>query len=303
MSGPYGIEQLDIPGIYGAVQNAHMGRIQQMLGERQIAAADRQAERDNQWSQTLAGLYGRAAPTGVNGQPAGAHPAVAAYGQQPPGPGQPAVTPPGVPGADPAGTPPPPQQMQINQAAVADLYRQDPVRAAQTMQAVNQMNAAQLEQAHGRLQALAPIYASVAQIPYGTDGAARRAYIQSILPQIQQMGIDPNEAAGFDPTDQALNAHMSLGMTMDQVISSARGHPMVAPSDSSIVDPDHIDPVTGQPRVLYESPTVMDHGVRYPRPQSMRQIPQRPLTDEEIRRLDQGGAGQPNAQSTFPGRR
>lgn len=296
MPGPYDITQVDIPGIYGAVQNQRMGRIQAMLGERQIAAADRQAERDNSYNTAIANLF-RPTPapgasrgaSGASPVPAPVNPVVAAYGGTPPPAGTPAVTPQGLPGADPAGTPTPQAQMRIDPAAAQALIQADPQRGPQVIQALNQMNAQQLEQAHARLSALAPIYASVAHIPYGTDGAQRRAYIQSILPQIQQMGIDPNEAGGFDPTDQNLNAHMALGMTMDQAISSARGHPLnVAPGNVTI-DTDNIDPTTGQPRVIYQSPFVPGpNGEVYPRPQSMDAALPRPRTPAEAAQLAPG---------------
>lgn len=302
MSDPYNITQVDIPGIYNAVNQNRMGRIQAMLGERQIQAADRQAERDNNYNTALTRLFaptpapgassGASSASGASPAPASVNPVVAAYGGVPPGAGQPAVTPPGLPGANPAGTPAPPappSQMRIDPTAAQALIQADPTRGPQVIHALNEMNAQQLEQAHNRLAALAPIYATVAHIPYGTDGAQRRAYIQSILPQIQQMGIDPNEAAGFDPTDQALNAHMSLGMTMDQAIASARGHPLnVAPGNVTI-DTDAIDPATGQPRVIYQSPFVPGpNGEVYPRPQSMDAALPRPRTPQEAARLAPG---------------
>lgn len=296
MPNPYGIEQVDIPGVYGAVANARMGRIQQLLGERQIQAADRQAERDNNYNTALTRLFGTQGATGGASGASGAptptpapNPAVAAYGGTPPGPAQPAVTPVGLPGADPAGTPPPPPQMRIDPAAAQALIQADPQRGPQVIHALNEMNAQQLEQAHARLASLAPIYATAAHIPYGTDGAQRRAYIQSILPQLQQMGIGPQEAAGFDPTDQNLNAHMALGMTMDQAIASARGHPLnVAPGNVTI-DTDTIDPATGQPRVIYQSPFVPGpNGEVYPRPQSMDAALPRPRTPQEAAQLAPG---------------
>lgn len=340
MPNPFGITQVDIPGIYGAVQTARANRLQQLLGERQLQAADRQAERDNAYNTALTRLFGSpsgaGAGSGASGSPTPTpppNPVVEAYGGTPPGPAQPAVTPPGLPGANPAGTPAP-QQIRIDPAAAQALIQADPARGMQTVQAIQAMNAHQLEQAHARLVALAPLYVAVAHIPYGTDGAQRRAYIQSILPQIQQMGIDPNEAAGFDPTDQNLNAHMALGQTMDQALTSARGHLMNVTQGGSVVDTDNIDPITGQARVVYESPTVAGPGGEvYTRPPAMSQRQPAPPQPGEVRQTSRGpmrfrggdyrdpanyepvqpsatpdldnwnaagGAPQPNAAGTFP---
>lgn len=289
MTSPFGITEVDIPGIYGAVQTARTNRIQQMLGQAQLQHAQWQAEQDNDFHKNVLNLFTPATPpaSGASGTPApqpAPHPIVAAYGGVPPGPAQPAVTPAGMSGADPAGTPAPP--MRMDPAAAQRLIASG---HGEIVQQLNQMNAQQLEQAHARLASLAPIYASAAHIPYGTDGAQRRAYIQSILPQIQQMGIPPEEAAGFDPTDQNLNAHMSLGMTMDQAIASARGHPMnVAPGNVTI-DTDQTDPATGQPRVIYQSPFVPGpNGEVYPRPQQMDAALPRPSTPAEAARLAPG---------------
>ncbi len=261
MPDPYGITQVDLPGVYGAVQNAHMGRVQAMLGERQIAAADRQAERDNAYNTALTRLFTpRPAPGASTGASGGSapqqppNPVAAAYGGVPPPSGTPAVTPQGLPGADPAGTPAPqvPQQIDINSPEAQALIQADPQRGMQTLHAISQMNADQIEQAHGRLAALAPYYANVAEIPYGTDGAQRRAYIQSILPQLQQMGLDPQQITGFDPTDQALNQHMRHGMTLDQVMTSQ--HRRLREVNGQLIDESALPQPTGGNPVVFTDP-------------------------------------------------
>ncbi len=267
MSDPFGITQVDIPGIYGAVQNARMGRIQQMLGERQIAAADRQAERDNRYNTALTNLFrptpaagastGASGTSGASPAPAPPNPVVAAYGGVPPGPGAAAVTPPGLPGANPAGTPaspapPPPRQIDINSPEAQALIQADPQRGLETLHQISQMNADQIEQAHARLLALAPYYATVSQIHEGPPYTQRRAYIQSVAGELQARGMDPQAIANFVPSDENLNQHMMQGMTMEQLLASMR--PDLHSENGQIIDYNALPHATDANPVVYSDP-------------------------------------------------
>lgn len=298
---PFGITQVDIPGIYGAVSNLRSSRIQQMLGQRQVEAADRQAERDNQVHSILAKAYGgaqaaqsmpAAPPAGGTSSPA---PPTTPAPMPPTNGAMPAVTPQGLPGADPSGAVAP-QGFRIPPELAQQLIAAGP-EGQQMLHSINTMSDEQLASAQHRLQALAPLYAQAAHIPYAPDnGAARRAFIRSVIPEIQSMGIDPQQATNWDPTDQALNAHMSFGQTTNDALEAARSHLMVAPMNSDIINPEDIDPATHQPRVVYQSQFVGTPTEPYVRPPTMRQ-PSRPLTDAEIRQIDQGGPA--SAPGTF----
>lgn len=320
MPDPFNITQVDIPGIYGAVRQNQMGRIQQMLGERQIRAADLQANRDNAIQGILARAYSAPAPVAASASTGGTAAATPTPAQTPAPPtagAMPAVTPQGLPGADPAGTAAP---MRIPPQLAQQLLAQGPDGVAM-LHTINTASDEQLTSMQHRLQALAPLYANASHIPYGTDGSARRAYIRSVLPEIQQMGIDPQQATSWDPTDQNLNAHMSFGQTTNDALESARGHPMALTQGGSIVDTDNIDPRTGQAHVLAESPVVSGPGGEpFARSQNMSQLPhQAPPQPGEVRQTTrgpmrfrggdyrnpanydpvQGGAAQPNAPDTF----
>lgn len=331
MPGPYDITQVDIPGIYGAVQNAHMGRIQAMLGERQIQAADRQAERDNQYNTALTRLFTPSPAPGASTGSSGASPApasppnpvVAAYGGVPPGAGQPAVTPPGIAGADPAGTPSPPaspqpRQIDINSPEAQALIQADPQRGLQTIHQISQMNADQIEQVHAHLLSLAPYYATVSQIHEGPPYARRRAYIQSVAGELQARGMDPQEIASFVPSDENLNQHMMQGMTMEQLLTSMR--PDLHSENGQIIDYNALPHATDSNPVVYSDPilntgagpflrsSVMGNtGPQPPHPGEVRETSRGPM---RFRGGDyrnpanyepaQGGAAQPEAPGTFP---
>jgi hypothetical protein len=208
---------------------------------------------------------------------------------------------------------------QLDPAAVQQLIAADPVHGPALVQSLYQMTNEQLTAAQHRLQALAPLYLQAAQIPYGTDGSARRAYIQSITPELQQLGIDPAQATNWDPTDQALNQHMAFGQTYAEALERIRGHQVTMHPGDVIADTDRID-ASGQPRIVAQSPLVPGPlGAAYPRPQSMDATLPHPRTLEERNALPpgttyidpagqprvvpggaQGGAAQPNAPGTFP---
>lgn len=61
---PYGITQVDVPGVLGAAQAYQTNRIQQMMMQRQVEAADRQADRELEQDATIARLTGRGGKQG-----------------------------------------------------------------------------------------------------------------------------------------------------------------------------------------------------------------------------------------------
>lgn len=78
----------------------------------------------------------------------------------------------------------------------------DLMQRQQTQQAEAQREAQQRQVE--TLSRLAPL---ARQRPY----EQRRAFIQSLAPQLQQLGISPEEIAAFDPTDDQLDALTALG--------------------------------------------------------------------------------------------
>jgi hypothetical protein len=59
MPNPFGITEVSLPQIYGAVEDRRMSRIQQMVAQRQLEVMERQADRDLQEQDTIARITGR----------------------------------------------------------------------------------------------------------------------------------------------------------------------------------------------------------------------------------------------------
>ncbi len=66
--------------------------------------------------------------------------------------------------------------------------------------------------------AAGPVLARAKAMPYET----RRAFIQQAAPILMANGWSQEELAGFDPTDQAVDAMSAAGMTMAQVLDSQK---------------------------------------------------------------------------------
>jgi hypothetical protein len=100
-------------------------------------------------------------------------------------------------------------QQQDRQMRVGELMQRKQEHATKT----------QWDQADRRTEILARMAASVRGVPY----EQRRGALQQLAPQLQQMGIAPDEIAGFDPSDQQLDAYIALGGQQQQ-------RPQAAPS-------------------------------------------------------------------------
>lgn len=83
---------------------------------------------------------------------------------------------------------------------------------------------------------LSPVYEQMSKMPY----EQRKAYLQSIAPQLQAHGIPAEMIASYDPTDQALQADIMLSGQIERELMP------VAPG--TVV----LDKRTGQP--VYQNP-------------------------------------------------
>lgn len=233
MVNPYGLETFDLGRVLGTAQNLRAGRLQLLTGERE---AQRQ--------QNLLDIYGRhfggQQPAGEKGAPA---PPVPAAGTQPAA----------ASSAQPSAGGATPQQSTVDtQSLFQELAAvEGPQKAAEAVHALGQMTADQRAASLSRLQAAAPLYASAAQMPYDR----RRAYIASVRPQLEQLGMAPAEIDAFDPTDENLNAHMSLGMTMAQALERGQINWQIIPQVGAFATDNQRRPLApGDPRLSPAQP-------------------------------------------------
>jgi hypothetical protein len=96
-----------------------------------------------------------------------------------------------------------------NQRVQIEGQQQDrQLRVGELMQRKEEHAAAErFKGADRHAEVLSRMAAGVRQVPY----EQRRALLQQLAPQLQQMGVSMEEIATFDPSDQQLDAYIALG--------------------------------------------------------------------------------------------
>lgn len=258
MTNPYGMAEVDIPGVLGAYEAGQTNRVRRMMLRQQMEAAERQAERDNAIRTTLARAFGGGGD-GKTGSAAGAYtPSVGDIVGSSMNAGSGGMI----------GAPAPAAPASTSPGGAAGFRQFIPELLAAGMepsqvQALSQLDGAQASAAVERWQRVAPLLMAARE---KTSPEERRAYIQQVLPQVAQLGIPQQEIEAIlaDPSDARLDAHLNLGTTMAQALEQSSPQLMAAPQGGAIVG---VDRRTGQPNVLYESPTIAGpNGEIYARP-------------------------------------
>lgn len=301
---PYGIQQVDVPGLLAVYQSAQNNRAQQMLAKREMEMKEKQADRDQRFSEILA--------KGMGGQPPAP---VAAYQGAPQGGpveayqgGVPAAAQPTAPAAPPAARP---NNFQLPPETMAQLIALDVDEAGKVIQAFSQMNEAQ----HKASQNANETLGRAAQYLLGVPEAERAAEIQRIAPELMSHGISQEQVMGFQPTTRNLEYMVAQSRDIEKLREEAQPKLRNVQAGDMIIDERKIGE-PGSPTV-YESPYIKGpDGVIYEKEsqaggqgQSPEQL--RAAADEAIRkgadpaavnaRLQQmlGGGGGGNATGGF----
>lgn len=267
MPNPYGITEVDVPGVIGAYETGQNNRLMRLARQQQIAAAERQAERQQRFDSLLLGRStdGKGA-TGAYSQaatPQAEQVVSDLHGLPSPAPATPA--------APPA---PPTQPFRVPDEVLAQLVVLDPEQAAPIVNALRAMDTAQRE----RLSAANLYMANAAQHLRGIPLAERAAELQRIAPDLLAHGITQQQLQSFTPDDRSLDYVIQSAMDVERLAQNANPHPMVEPQGGRIIDTNRTDPRTGRPVVMSESPTIAGpNGEIYARPPEASSIP-RPQT-------------------------
>ena len=279
---PYGITQVDVPGLLAVYQGAQDRRAQQMLAKRQQEAADRQADRDQRFDEILA--------KGMGGGMGGA------YGSQPQAPqGGMGTIYGGAQGqAPPADNPAPAMQprtnFQLDPQTAAQLIALKPEEAGQIIGAFSKMNEAQ----HAASQQVNETLGRAAQYLLGVPEQERAAELQRITPELLRHGIDPQQIQGFQPTNRNLESMVAQSRDIEKLREESRPKLRnVGPGDM-IIDENRIG--GSQSPTVYESPYIKGpDGAIYERPQSapQQQTAVNPQTGETVVYNPQSGQWEP----------
>lgn len=226
MANPFGIEQVDVPGILGVYQGAQDRRVNQMLLQRKMAMEDRALQQQERISNVyknlrdpdsakgggqsspaggLASAYAPPSPAPVAAPPASFDPSMPTGS-----PLSPATFPQGAPQAStefaaptmpaPAQAPPP-GWYEANKPVVDQLMSVDPEKAFQLMTQLKGMDDAQLKHIEVQAQTMAGVGEHLHSFP---DGPARQAELQRITPDLVARGIPLQKIQQADTSDKGL---------------------------------------------------------------------------------------------------
>lgn len=200
--GPFGIEQVDVPGILSAYTAARANRQQQIMQQRQMDREDRADERDIARTSALAKVF---APQ----QSKGGDPASSGSGQPAsPAPAPAPVASDGVPRTD---------GLQVNQEALAALRAADPATASQIDTMVYNADKHQLETVQRKGEAMAMVAYRLKSLPQDQWAAE----LQANAPYLQQAGFTPEEIAKADLTPAGIDRAYQHGRKLSELVSES----------------------------------------------------------------------------------
>jgi hypothetical protein len=265
MANPYGIEQVDVPGLLSAYDAGRQRRVEMMLRQRMMEREDLQLEREH----ALHNAYAKIRPPGSGGTAA-----VNAYGaaSTPPpspadaatapsaasvGPSAPAtapvaaatapVTAPTLPGGPPAPGTVPATWSEANQGVIGQMMAIDPEHAAQLSTTFRQMDDAQLAQVKRRNDAIAHVALGLKALPEAERAAELQRRAQTdLIPY----GVDPASLTRADLSDRGLDQHIGEARDIEAIIKDAKPDLMAVSPGTPIIDRNH--PEKG---AVYTAPT------------------------------------------------
>lgn len=285
--GPFGIEQVDVPGILSAYTAARANRQQQIMQQRQMDREDRADERDIARTSALAKVF--APQQSKGGDPASSGPGQPASPAPAPAPAP--VASDGVPRTD---------GLQVNQEALAALRAADPTTASQIDTMVYNADKHQLETVQRKGEAMAMVAYRLKSLPQDQWAAE----LQANAPYLQQAGFTPEEIAKADLTPAGIDRAYQHGRKLSELVSESEpkymapqpGAPLVNSRDPAAVGAYNLSLGMG-------APSPQGGGTPLPRPKTQQEydaLPPGPYIGKNGEHLVKGGAS-PTGSQTFSG--
>lgn len=227
---PYGITQVDIPGILNVYESAKSNRLREMMAQRQMTREDREEERRVKRESIMSRIYQQ---PGGGGQ-ASTAPSPTGGGFEARTNEEPMPAPSGAPAqlVNPTQLPPRTDGLRINPQALEELYALDPEEAMKVQTAVYNFDKTRLEGLRKNGEQIQTVAYHLSQIP----PEQRQAELQAALPVLQQMGIDPSMLANADLSDAGLQRYMNFGRSIEKLISEDQAKYMVVPEGGTLVN-------------------------------------------------------------------
>lgn len=208
MANPYGITQVDIPGMLGMHQQMKRQRLEDLYTAKKIELEDRKLQQEERRAGVIAKVFG--------GETKAESPVDTAPTEEEAWAREPQTQLP----HNPVGTPPIRQDgLKINPAALQELATIDPELAMKFSEFAGKADKAQLEQVqrHGEVKAQAAKY--LLQFP---EGPQRQAALQKIASDLLARGFTEQDLASADLSTAMLNKDVTFGMSLKDLVSIER---------------------------------------------------------------------------------
>lgn len=258
MPGPYGITEVDVPGILNAYEAGRANRIRQMVAQTQLQAAERTADREQRFREAALRLNGQGGgEKGGGAQPspiasaAGIGVAANPYPTAVPAQGAPAIAGLAPPAAAPAMSPQAQPPVDRN-AIFRDLIAIDPEQAQHVMTAFRGMDDAQ----HAASERANTAIAREAQFMLGLPEAEWPGEFQRAAQSLRDAGVPVEAIQNFQLSRQGLERAVAQARDIEKLREEARPRLRNVEAGASVIDENRIGR-TGDP-VVYESPLVRD---------------------------------------------
>lgn len=214
MADPFAIlanSRVDVPGLLSVYQGARQARMQDMMFQRQMAREDRQEEADIKRQGVMARLF----------QPKGG-------GQSPQAAPKPQNLSPEAVGAgmadsmlnqapqqlmDPGRLPPRTDGVTLNPDALRELYQIDPKGAMDIQTMFYNADKASFERAQANGETMYKAATYLLDLP----PEQRAAAWQQLQPQLQGLGLSPEQLSQVDLSDRGLQGYAALGNSLSNI--------------------------------------------------------------------------------------
>jgi hypothetical protein len=229
MANPYGITQVDIPGLLGMHQQLKRQRLEDLYTAKKMERQDREDEKDLKFSGLLSKLY---AGKSSEGAPAPASkPAESVPASEPPSaPGFDPTIPSGSPLSpeiypDAVGGPVEPVSMpasstpQLDPAIFAQMVALNPEQAFKIADHFAKMGKAEREAAKEKNAVMG---SAAMHLKSFSAGQARMQAMHQIAPQLIAAGFKPEELQNIDISDAGLQGYSALAMDVDKILANQR---------------------------------------------------------------------------------
>jgi hypothetical protein len=237
-AGPYGITQVDVPGIVGAYQQAKENRIRSLILQKQMEALDKQGKMDSAIQRVVSQAYAGGDATDAAPAASGSTPTTSPAAL--PSPATTAAQAPAQPAASATAPTAASTQFHVPSGAereklIGTLMAIDAPTAEKYIDLFAKMDKSQVDQFNQKNGQIMQLMGGLLQ----QSAQNRKAAIQQYAPDLQKLGYTPEQIANFDPSDENLRSEMARHMDASKVAEFVKPDLMGVSAGTTLIDKNH----------------------------------------------------------------